>query len=93
MDDKIWFAEHCHEQGVRAVPVLMHFSKGERQPLKGGSDVLPDGDLFVKPRSGSGGHRMERWDFIGEGPLSQRPWRGPHARRTDGEALPPVAQG
>lgn len=67
MDDKIWFAEHCHEQGVRAVPVLMHFSKGERQPLKGGSDLLPDGDLFVKPRSGSGGHRMERWDFQGEG--------------------------
>lgn len=67
MDDKIWFAEHCHEQGVRAVPVLMHFSRGERQPLKGGSAVLPDGDLFVKPRSGSGGHRMERWDFIGEG--------------------------
>lgn len=67
MDDKIWFAEHCHAQGVRAVPVLMHFSGGERQPLKGGSDVLPDGDLFVKPRSGSGGHRMERWDFIGEG--------------------------
>jgi hypothetical protein len=67
MDDKIWFAEHCHEQGVRAVPVLMHFSRGERQPLKGGSGVLPDGDLFIKPRSGSGGHRMERWDFIGEG--------------------------
>ena len=67
MDDKIWFAEHCHEQGVRAVPVLMHFSRGERQPLKGGSDVLPDGDLFVKPRSGSGGHRMERWDFLGDG--------------------------
>jgi len=67
MDDKIWFAEHCHEKGVRAVPVLMHFSRGERQPLKGGSDVLPDGDLFVKPRSGSGGHRMERWDFIGQG--------------------------
>ena len=66
MDDKIWFAEHCHEQGVRAVPVFMHFSKGERQPLKGGSDVLPDADLFVKPRSGSGGHRMERWDYIGE---------------------------
>lgn len=62
MDDKIWFAEHCHEQGVRAVPVLMHFSQGERRPLKGGSDQLPEADLFVKPRSGSGGHRMERWD-------------------------------
>ena len=67
MDDKIWFAEHCHEKRVRAVPVLMHFSRGESQPLKGGSDDLPDGDLFVKPRSGSGGHRMERWDFIGQG--------------------------
>jgi hypothetical protein len=66
MDDKIWFAEHCHEAGVRAVPVLMHFSGGERRPLKGGVDLLPEADLFVKPRSGSGGHRMERWDFIGE---------------------------
>ncbi len=67
MDDKIWFAEHCHEQGVRAVPVLMHFTGGERRPVKGGVDALPPSDLFVKPRSGSGGHRMERWDFQGEG--------------------------
>jgi hypothetical protein len=67
MDDKIWFAEHCHEQGVRAVPVLMHFSGGAQRLLKGGVAVLPDCDLFVKPRSGSGGHRMERWDFAGEG--------------------------
>jgi len=67
MDDKIWFAEHCHEKGVRAVPVIMHFSGGARQPLKGGSESLPDADLFVKPRSGSGGHRMERWDTLGNG--------------------------
>ena len=67
MDDKIWFAEHCHEKGVKAVPVIMHFSGGERQPLKGGSESLPDADLFVKPRSGSGGHRMERWDTLGGG--------------------------
>ena len=67
MDDKIWFAEHCHVMGVRAVPVLMHFSAGERQALKGGCDVLPAADLFVKPRSGSGGHRMERWDFVADG--------------------------
>lgn len=63
MDDKIWFAEHCHEQGVRAVPVFLHFAGGTKQPLKGGTVSLPDCDLFVKPRSGSGGHRMERWDF------------------------------
>lgn len=67
MDDKIWFAEHCHEKGVRAVPVLMHFTGGERRPLKGGAEALPACDLFVKPRSGSGGHRMERWDFQGGG--------------------------
>jgi hypothetical protein len=65
MDDKIWFAGHCHAHAVRAVPVLMHFSHGERQPLAGGVSVLPEADLFVKPRSGSGGHRMERWDAIG----------------------------
>ncbi len=67
MDDKIWFAEHCHEKGVRAVPVFMHFSGGAAQPLKGGSEGLPACDLFVKPRSGSGGHRMERWDIQQDG--------------------------
>ena len=67
MDDKIWFAEHCHANNLRAVPVFMHFSRGQQQPLKGGSKTLPDVDLFIKPRSGSGGHRMERWDFQGAG--------------------------
>ncbi len=67
MDDKIWFAEHCHVAGLRAVPVFMHFAMGEQQPLKGGAASLPRSDLFVKPRSGSGGHRMERWDFAGAG--------------------------
>ncbi len=82
MDDKIWFAEHCHEQGVRAVPVLMHFSGGSSRPLKGGREVLPEADLFVKPRSGSGGHRMERWDFIGGGR-----YRNAHGEVLGAEAL------
>jgi hypothetical protein len=64
LDDKVWFAAHCRESGVKAVPVLMHFSGGGQQPLRGGCNILPDADLFVKPRSGSGGHRMERWDFV-----------------------------
>ncbi|MFM8745589.1 MAG: sugar-transfer associated ATP-grasp domain-containing protein [Aestuariivirga sp.] len=82
LDDKIWFAEHCHAAGVRAVPVFMHFSKGERRPLKGGVDQLPEADLFVKPRSGAGGHRMERWDFIGGGR-----YRDAHGTVLDGAAL------
>ena len=67
MDDKIWFAAHCHAMGVRAVPVLMHFSGGARRPVAGGVSELPACDLFVKPRSGSGGHRMERWDLQSDG--------------------------
>jgi hypothetical protein len=82
MDDKIWFAEHCHATGVRAVPVLMHFARGERRALKGGMDALPPSDLFVKPRSGSGGHRMERWDYIGEGR-----YRNAHGDVLDGAGL------
>ena len=82
MDDKIWFAEHCHEAGVRAVPVFMHFSGGQSRPLKGSSGVLPDCDLFVKPRSGSGGHCMERWDHLGGGR-----YRNSHGAVMDREAL------
>lgn len=82
MDDKIWFAGHCHEKGVRAVPVLMHFANGKRQPLKGGVERLPEGDLFVKPRSGSGGHRMERWDWQGGGI-----YKNAHGEILTGDAL------
>jgi hypothetical protein len=82
LDDKIWFAEHCHRQGVRAVPVLMHFSRGLPQQLAGGVDELPPSDLFVKPRSGSGGHRMERWDCIGDGR-----YRNAHGEVLDRAAL------
>lgn len=82
MDDKIWFAEHCHTKSVKAVPVLMHFAGGERQPLKGGVEDLPDADLFIKPRSGSGGHRMERWDTLGQGR-----YRNAHGEVMDRAAL------
>jgi hypothetical protein len=92
MDDKIWFAEHCHQQGVRAVPVFMHFSGGESKPLKGGVAELPDCDLFVKPRSGSGGHRMERWDFRAAGATAMPSARNSRAR-ADGQAGAPVAEG
>lgn len=67
LDDKVWFARHCREQGVRAVPVLFLLSGGRLIPQLPGLEALPLADLFVKPRSGSGGHRMERWDVAGDG--------------------------
>ncbi len=67
MDDKVWFARHCREHGINAVPVLFLFSGGVMRPQVDGVESLPDTDLFVKPRSGSGGHRMERWDSLGNG--------------------------
>ena len=67
LDDKVWFARHCRERGLRAVPVQFLLSGGRLEPQLEGLTRLPDADLFVKPRSGSGGHRMERWDVAGEG--------------------------
>lgn len=67
LDDKVWFARHCREQGVRAVPVLFLVSGGRLLPQLPDLELLPERDLFVKPRSGSGGHRMERWDVAGPG--------------------------
>lgn len=67
MDDKVWFARHCREHGVRAVPVYFLFSNGRMLPQLDAMQTLPPEDLFVKPRSGSGGHRMERWDHLGDG--------------------------
>ena len=66
LDDKVWFARHCRESDVRAVPVLFLLTGGTLQPQLPGLTSLPEQDLFVKPRSGSGGHRMERWDVAGE---------------------------
>ena len=62
--DKVWFALHCATMGVTSVPVLLHVSGGK---VVSADQAFPEVDLFVKPRSGSGGHRMERWDFIGAG--------------------------
>jgi hypothetical protein len=67
MADKVWFAAACSEKGVAAVPVLLHVSKGAAHFPAGAIHVLPDTDLFVKPRTGSGGHNSERWGALGDG--------------------------
>jgi hypothetical protein len=67
LDDKVWFARHCRERDIRAVPVLFLLSRGTMVPQLDELTALPSEDLFVKPRSGSGGHRMERWDVAGDG--------------------------
>lgn len=64
--DKVWFAHHCEATGIIAVPVLFHASAGKICLPHGSGKSLPEGDLFVKPRQGNGGHHSERWDFSGD---------------------------
>jgi hypothetical protein len=67
MADKVWFANHCRAKEVFAVPVLFLAAKGRIHFPDGEADMLPENDLFVKPRQGNGGHHSERWDFVGDG--------------------------
>ena len=62
MADKVWFAEHCRLIGINAVPVLFHASGGHLHFITPPDDPAFETDLFVKPRSGNGGHHAERWD-------------------------------
>jgi Sugar-transfer associated ATP-grasp len=65
--DKVWFAKHCREQNVSAVPVYLYLSAGAILPALSQNTTLPDEDLFIKPRQGNGGHNAERWDCLGDG--------------------------
>lgn len=67
MADKVVFADACRRKGVRAVPVFALFSGGAARTDMGLSADLPEEDLFVKLREGSGGHNTERWDWQGNG--------------------------
>jgi hypothetical protein len=67
MADKVWFARRCRSAGIAAVPVLLVASAGEVTTPDGASPVLPEADLFVKPRRGRGGRNTERWDWAGAG--------------------------
>jgi Sugar-transfer associated ATP-grasp len=64
--DKVWFAKHCIEKNVRAVPVYLYLSAGTILPALSQNTTLPDEDLFIKPRQGNGGHNAERWDYVGD---------------------------
>ena len=66
MNDKVWFAAHCKERGVAAVPVFFLLTGG-RMVATDDLDRLPGMDIFVKPRQGNGGRNTERWDHLGEG--------------------------
>jgi len=65
LPDKVWFAKHCRENNIRAVPVYLYLSAGSILPALSQNTNLPNEDLFIKPRQGNGGHNAERWDYKG----------------------------
>ncbi len=66
LQDKVWFAKHCRDCNIRAVPVYLYLSAGTILPALSQNKSLPNEDLFIKPRQGNGGHNAERWDYIGQ---------------------------
>jgi hypothetical protein len=68
LKDKARFAEFCRANGLPNVPTLLTFRRG-RAPGVGDKhrSALGNGDLFVKPVSGSRGAGAERWQRLDSG--------------------------
>jgi len=47
LKEKVEFARHCRDHGIRHVPVLMLFQDGERVQAPDLVDQLPEADVFV----------------------------------------------
>lgn len=67
LKEKVEFARHCREHGIRHVPVLMLFQDGERLRAPDLVDQLPEADVFVKRTNAKGGVRSELWRYAGSG--------------------------
>lgn len=64
LGDKLRFHEVCLKDGLPVPALVMVLEQGT---VTGGAPRLPEGDLFVKPRKGRGGHGAESWTYLGGG--------------------------
>jgi hypothetical protein len=61
LSDKLVFHNRCRALGLPTAPVVFAATGGKSEPIPGMTTDLPAGDLFIKPRKGSGGVGASRW--------------------------------
>jgi hypothetical protein len=67
LQNKVPFADHCHEHGVRTPEYLEARDGNVTHPGGQAADSLPKADLFAKPGRGRGGRGAEKWHYDGSG--------------------------
>jgi hypothetical protein len=82
LSDKALFADRCADYDLPAVPALMVLENGSVVRSADGASNLPEIDLFVKMRRGTGGRGAQRWEYQGAGL-----YRDQHATVLSGPAL------
>jgi len=65
LSDKGEFAARCNENGLPTPAIFVALENGVIEAREWKEEGLPKVDLIVKRTIGRGGHRMMRWEFIG----------------------------
>lgn len=68
LSEKLAFHDRCKSLGLPVAPVVFAAVDGVPEPQFAGLTSLPETDLFVKPRKGSGGRGAAKWTFIPAAP-------------------------
>jgi len=64
VSEKLEFHDTCRALGLPVAPVVFAAEDGVPAGSFTDTTVLPEADLFVKPRKGSGGRGAAKWQFI-----------------------------
>lgn len=64
MSEKLEFFRRCRSLGLPVAPVVFATDNGAADDLFADTGSLPETDLFVKPRKGSGGRGAAKWKFV-----------------------------
>lgn len=79
-NNKARFSEFLRANDLPAVPVFFEYILGDRCSVDATS--FPERDLITKPKRGSGGSGVVRWDHLADGR-----WRGSNGRTFDADEL------
>nr|WP_298683012.1 sugar-transfer associated ATP-grasp domain-containing protein [uncultured Dongia sp.] len=64
LSEKLDFHNRCHELGLPIAPVVFAAAEGAVEEQFRDITALPETDLFIKPRKGSGGRGAAKWQFL-----------------------------